>query len=154
MNGRVHVHCLPGEAMAAGCTMWRRQSGRGSVLLWAMFCWKTLGLRIHMDVTLTRTTYLKIIADHVLLRWSSSAQHNEISTTQRKQVATQWKQVTMQQKQTKTNHNTTKLTQHNGNKPQHKEISTTQQKQAITAKLAQHNWNKPQHSKISTTQRN
>ncbi len=46
-----------------------------------------------------------------------------------------------------TSHNTTKLAQHNGNKPQHNgnkpqhnKISTTQR-------------NKPQHNKISTTQR-
>ncbi len=48
--------------------------------------------------------------------------------------------------------NTTKLAQHNGNKPQHNKISTTQQKKAAATKLAQHNGNKPQHNKISTTQ--
>ncbi|MCI4378051.1 hypothetical protein PGIGA_G00211420 [Pangasianodon gigas] len=51
--------------MASGCTMGRRQAGRGSVMLWAMFCWETLGPGIHVDVTLTRTTYLNIAADDV-----------------------------------------------------------------------------------------
>ncbi len=36
----------------------------GSVMLWAMFCKETLGPAIHVNVTLTRTTYLSIIADH------------------------------------------------------------------------------------------
>ncbi|KAK3566845.1 hypothetical protein QTP86_004548 [Hemibagrus guttatus] len=45
--------------------MGRRKAGRGSVMLWAMFCWETLGHAIHVDVTLTRTTYLSIAADHV-----------------------------------------------------------------------------------------
>jgi len=45
--------------------MGRRQAGRGSVMLWAMFCWETLGPAINVDVTLTCTTYLSIVADHV-----------------------------------------------------------------------------------------
>ena len=31
-----------------------------------MFFWETLGPAIHVDVPLTRTTYLSIVADHVL----------------------------------------------------------------------------------------
>ena len=54
MDGRVHVRCLPGEHMAPGCTMGRRQAGGVSVMLWAIFCWETLGPAIHVDVT----TYL------------------------------------------------------------------------------------------------
>ena len=65
VDGQVCVHHLPGEHMAPGCTMGRRQAGGGSVMLWAMFCWETLGPAIHVDVTLTRTTYLSIVADHV-----------------------------------------------------------------------------------------
>ena len=34
-------------------------------MLWAMFCWETLGSAIHVDVTLTCATYLSITADHV-----------------------------------------------------------------------------------------
>ncbi|KAK3559176.1 hypothetical protein QTP86_005072 [Hemibagrus guttatus] len=55
---------LLGEHMAPGCTIGRRQACDGSVMLWAMFCWETLG-PIHVDVTLTRTTYLSIVTDHV-----------------------------------------------------------------------------------------
>ncbi|KAK3561744.1 hypothetical protein QTP86_012991 [Hemibagrus guttatus] len=63
VDGRV---CgLPGEHIAPGCTMGRRRVGGGSVLLWAMFCWETLGPAVHVDVTLTRSTYLSIVADHV-----------------------------------------------------------------------------------------
>ncbi|KAK3554377.1 hypothetical protein QTP70_023086, partial [Hemibagrus guttatus] len=47
---------IPGENMAPGCTMGRKQAGEGSVMLWTMFCWETLGPAIHVDVTLTRTT--------------------------------------------------------------------------------------------------
>jgi len=61
----VRVHRLPGEHMAPGCTLGRRQAGEGSVMLWAMFCWETLGPVIHVDVSLTHTTYLSIVADHV-----------------------------------------------------------------------------------------
>jgi len=32
-------------------------------MLWEMFCWETLGPAIHMDVNLTRSTYLNIVAD-------------------------------------------------------------------------------------------
>ncbi|KAK3528676.1 hypothetical protein QTP70_007720 [Hemibagrus guttatus] len=48
-----------------GCTMGRRRAGGGSVLLWKMFCWETLGPAVHVDVTVTRSTYLSIVADHV-----------------------------------------------------------------------------------------
>ena len=65
MYGWVCVRQLPGEHMAPGCTMGRRQAGGGSVMLWAMFCWETLGRTINVDVTLTRTTYPSIVADHV-----------------------------------------------------------------------------------------
>ena len=34
-------------------------------MLWAMFCWETLALAIHVDVSLTRVTYLDIAADQV-----------------------------------------------------------------------------------------
>ncbi len=33
--------------------------------VWALFCWETLGPVILVDVTLTHTTYLSIVADHV-----------------------------------------------------------------------------------------
>ncbi|ROL55318.1 Transposable element Tc1 transposase [Anabarilius grahami] len=49
VDGRVHVCRLPGEHMAPGCTMGRRQAGGGSVMLWPMFCWETLGPAIHVD---------------------------------------------------------------------------------------------------------
>ena len=53
VDGRVFVRHLPGEVMAPGCTVGRRQAGGGSVMLWAMFCWETLGPAIHVDVNLT-----------------------------------------------------------------------------------------------------
>jgi len=69
VDGRVCVRRLPGEHMAPGCTMGRRQAGGGSVMLWAMFCWETLGPAIHVDVTLTRTTYLSIVETMYTLSW-------------------------------------------------------------------------------------
>jgi len=65
VDGRVHVRRLPEEHMAPGCNMGGRQDGEGNVMLWAMFCWETLGPAIHVDVTWTCTTYLSIVADHV-----------------------------------------------------------------------------------------
>ncbi len=58
---------LPREETAAVCTIGTRPEGKGSVMLWAIFCWETLGPCIHVDVTLTRITYLKIVADHIHL---------------------------------------------------------------------------------------
>uniref|UniRef100_A0A8P4K6M0 Transposable element Tc1 transposase n=1 Tax=Dicentrarchus labrax TaxID=13489 RepID=A0A8P4K6M0_DICLA len=60
VDGRVRVRRLPGP----GCTMGRIQAGKNSVMLWAMFCWETLGPAIHVDA-LTCTTYLSTVADHV-----------------------------------------------------------------------------------------
>ena len=60
----VHVCRLPGEHVAPEYTMGRRQAGGGSVMVWAVFCWETFGPAIHVDVTLTCTTYLSIVADH------------------------------------------------------------------------------------------
>ncbi|KAK3522147.1 hypothetical protein QTP70_026962 [Hemibagrus guttatus] len=57
--------CFLLHHMAPGCTMGRRRAGRGSVMLWAMFCWETLGPAIHVDVTVTCSTYLSIAADHL-----------------------------------------------------------------------------------------
>ncbi|MCJ8733570.1 hypothetical protein PDJAM_G00225080 [Pangasius djambal] len=65
VDGRVRVHRLPGEKTAPGCTMGRRQAGGGSVMPWTMFCWENLGPGIHVDVTLTHSTYLNIVADQV-----------------------------------------------------------------------------------------
>ena len=45
--------------------MGRKQADGGSVMLLEMFCWETLGPAIHVDVTLTCTIYLSIVADHV-----------------------------------------------------------------------------------------
>lgn len=42
-DGRLYVIRLPGEEMAVGCTMGRKQACGGSVMLWAMFFWETLG---------------------------------------------------------------------------------------------------------------
>lgn len=43
-----------------GCTVGRRQAGRGSVMRWAMFCLETLGPAIHVDAISTPT-----VTDHV-----------------------------------------------------------------------------------------
>ena len=34
-------------------------------MLWAIVCWETLGPAIHVDVNVTRVTYLNIVADQV-----------------------------------------------------------------------------------------
>uniref|UniRef100_A0A8C4N7D9 Tc1-like transposase DDE domain-containing protein n=1 Tax=Eptatretus burgeri TaxID=7764 RepID=A0A8C4N7D9_EPTBU len=65
VDGCVHVRCLPGEVMAPGCTVGRRQAGGGSVMVWAMFYWETLRPAIHVDVNLTHVTYRDIVANQV-----------------------------------------------------------------------------------------
>uniref|UniRef100_A0A8P4G4M8 Transposable element Tcb1 transposase n=1 Tax=Dicentrarchus labrax TaxID=13489 RepID=A0A8P4G4M8_DICLA len=65
VDGQVRVRRLRGEHIAPGCSVDRQQVEGGVVMLWAMFCWETLGPAIHVDVTLTPTSYLDIVADHV-----------------------------------------------------------------------------------------
>lgn len=59
----MHVHHSPEEKMAAGCAMRRKQVKRGNALDSVML--GTLGLGIHVNVTWTRTTYVKMVADHI-----------------------------------------------------------------------------------------
>ncbi|KAF3698668.1 Transposable element Tc1 transposase [Channa argus] len=63
-DNQVRVHRLTGEEMAQACTV-EGQAGGGSVTLWAIFCWETIGPCIHVDTTLPRTTYLNTVADQV-----------------------------------------------------------------------------------------
>uniref|UniRef100_A0A3Q3JTD4 Transposase Tc1-like domain-containing protein n=1 Tax=Monopterus albus TaxID=43700 RepID=A0A3Q3JTD4_MONAL len=65
VDGQVHVRRLPEEELTPGSTTGRWQARGDSVMIWAMFCWETLGPVIHVDITLTRTTYLNIVADQV-----------------------------------------------------------------------------------------
>lgn len=52
---------LLGEHLAPGFNMEKGQASRGGVMLRAMFCWETLDHAIFVDVSLTRTTYLRIV---------------------------------------------------------------------------------------------
>lgn len=63
--GRVCVGHLLGEHLGPGCTMGQREATGGSVMLWAMFCWESLGLALHVDATLLGPNYLSTAADHV-----------------------------------------------------------------------------------------
>ncbi len=64
MAGRVCVACLR-KTWQQDALWEEKQVGEGSLMLWAMFCWETLGAGIHENVTLTRTTDLNIVADHI-----------------------------------------------------------------------------------------
>lgn len=59
------MHHLPGEHLAPGCTMGKSCAARGSVLLWAVFCWEAFCPGIKVDVILKFTTYLSTVADDV-----------------------------------------------------------------------------------------
>ncbi|ROL54066.1 Electrogenic sodium bicarbonate cotransporter 4 [Anabarilius grahami] len=65
VDGRVHVLCLPGEVMHQDALWdddsWTRECD-------ALFCWKSLGPAIPVDVNLTRATYPNIIVNQVLLK--------------------------------------------------------------------------------------
>ncbi|KAK3526450.1 hypothetical protein QTP70_025483, partial [Hemibagrus guttatus] len=54
-----------GKCKDPRCTMGRRQAGGSSVMLWATFYRKILGPVVHVDVTLTQCSYLKISAHQV-----------------------------------------------------------------------------------------
>lgn len=65
-----HPGACPSFTWAAGG--WQRDALReagkpagGSVMLWGMFCWETLGPGILVEVTLTCTTYPNAVADQV-----------------------------------------------------------------------------------------
>ncbi|CAN9501504.1 unnamed protein product [Ophioblennius macclurei] len=66
VDGKVRVRRLPGEHLAPGCAADRGcEEGAGSLMLWAMFCWDTLGPALHVDSGLDPQSYLDIVADHV-----------------------------------------------------------------------------------------
>ncbi len=71
VDGRVRVRRLTGEHMAPGCTMGRRQAGGGSVMLWAMLGWETLGPAFHVDVTslVAVTSFSRIIYPATKQKW-------------------------------------------------------------------------------------
>lgn len=49
--------CFLGEVTAAGFTLKKMQVGGRNLILWATFCWKTLGLGSHVDVNLTHILF-------------------------------------------------------------------------------------------------
>lgn len=59
-DDQVHVITYLGKRLVSESNMGRRKTQGGAVMLWAMFCWETLG-----PVTLAHTTYLSIVADHM-----------------------------------------------------------------------------------------
>ncbi len=54
--------CLPGES---GCTMGKRQAGEGSDALGDVLLGNLGSCHVHVDATLTCSTYLSIVANHV-----------------------------------------------------------------------------------------
>ena len=54
---------------APGCIVGRRQAYGGSVMLWTMFCWKTLGPGIHLDVNFSHATYLTTLWTRYTPSW-------------------------------------------------------------------------------------
>ncbi len=65
-GGWLCVHCLPEEEMVEACTMGRRHASGGSVMFWAVFCWKTLVPGFHTDVTLARLPELLLQITYIL----------------------------------------------------------------------------------------
>ena len=58
--------CISARCVAHLGNTWHQDAlwEEGSAMLWVMLCWGTSGPAIHVDVTLTRTTYLSSVADH------------------------------------------------------------------------------------------
>lgn len=52
-------------------------------MLWAMFCWETLGPGIHVDVPLTYTTHLKIVT-HYIHRFMAQGSLMTVASLQKK----------------------------------------------------------------------
>ena len=46
-------------------TLWEEDKPVEGVLLWAKFCWETLGPDVYVDVNLTHATYLNILVGKV-----------------------------------------------------------------------------------------
>lgn len=60
-RGPVYMRHLPGELLAPGCTIGRKQHQGDSVMLWAMLC--------YVDATLTHITYITTATDPYTLSW-------------------------------------------------------------------------------------
>lgn len=58
-------HWLPGEHMTQWCDMGRTQTCGGEKLAWVMVYWKTLILVTHVENTLTCTSCLNTVEDHL-----------------------------------------------------------------------------------------
>lgn len=63
VDGKASVRWL--AETETGTTVEGKQDGGGIVKLWATFCWETLGPVVSLDATLTCSSYLNILADHV-----------------------------------------------------------------------------------------
>lgn len=51
----------PEKESAPGCTLGRRQAREVHLMIWVMFCWKTLGSGIHVQC-FRCITYMSIVA--------------------------------------------------------------------------------------------
>ncbi len=64
-DGRVRICCKEHESMDPSCLVTMVQAGGGSLMVWGIFSWHTLGPLVPIKHCLNTTVYLSIVADHV-----------------------------------------------------------------------------------------
>ncbi len=64
-DGRVRIWLKEHESMDPSCLVSTVQAGGGSLMVWGIFSWHTLGPLVPIEHRLNATAYLSIVADHV-----------------------------------------------------------------------------------------
>ncbi len=64
-DGRVRIWRKEHESMDPSCLVSRVQAAGGSLMVWKIFSWHTLGPLVPIEHRLNATAYLSIVADHV-----------------------------------------------------------------------------------------
>lgn len=64
-DGKMRVRRLNAHDLAQTRTVERRRADEGTVVLWGLFSWESLGGCVHVEDSLTHAAYLNIVADHV-----------------------------------------------------------------------------------------
>ncbi len=64
-DDRVRIWHKEHESMNPFCLVSTVQAAGGSVMVWGIFSWHTLGLLVQIEHRLNATVYLSIVADHV-----------------------------------------------------------------------------------------
>uniref|UniRef100_A0A8C4S7W7 Uncharacterized protein n=1 Tax=Erpetoichthys calabaricus TaxID=27687 RepID=A0A8C4S7W7_ERPCA len=66
-DGRVRIRCQQHESMNPACLLSKVQASCGSIMVWGMFSWHTLGLSVRINHHFNTSAYLIVVADDIVL---------------------------------------------------------------------------------------